>query len=226
VDNTTVHPETNPPPVDIQDLPAAFQQYRWEKKHALYGFEADCYPNFRWIHSLETRFAWVRNRPNEEFEAPVFLLREMIQWGGSQNGVLQKFDENLGGICLDLALWKVIEALDRPKEAIAAALDIPAFGLTYASKLLRFLDPVRYAALDSQIRGLLLEREPGFPTIFDGNTKSMVAGYVAFLEVLERTRHEAQKAKVVRPECKLAAAPGETQGWRNADIEMALFARS
>jgi hypothetical protein len=212
--------------MDIQALPAAFQQYSWEKKHALYGFEADCYPNFPWINSLEVRFASVRNRQKVGFKAPVLLLREMIQWGGSQNGVLQKFDENLGGICLDSALWRVIEAMDRPEDAIRAALEIPAFGLTYASKLLRFLDPVRYAALDSQIRGLLLEREPGFPTIFDGNTKSMVAGYVAFLEVLERIRHEAQKAKVVRPECKLAAAQGETQGWRNADIEMALFAWS
>jgi hypothetical protein len=225
VDNTTVHPETNLHPVDIQDLPAAFQRYRWEKKHALYGFEADCYPNFPWINSLETRFAWVRNRPNEEFEAPIFLLREMIQWGGSQNGVLQKFDENLGGICLDSALWKVIEALDRPEDAIRAALDIPAFGLTYASKLLRFLDPVRYAALDSQIRKLL-KPKVGFPTIYDANTNSMVAGYLAFLEVLDGMRDEAQKAKVVRPECKLAAAQGETEGWRNADIEMALFARS
>jgi hypothetical protein len=167
----------------------------------------------------------VRNRPNEEFEAPIFLLREMIQWGGSQNGVLQKFDENLGGICLDLALWKVIEALDRPEDAIRAALDIPAFGLTYASKLLRFLDPVRYAALDSQIRKLL-KAKVGFPTIYDANTNSMVAGYLAFLEVLDGMRDEVQKAKVVRPECKLAAAQGETDGWRNADIEMALFARS
>jgi len=211
--------------MDIQALPAAFQQYSWEKKHALYGFEADCYPNFPWINSLEVRFASVRNRQKVGFKAPVLLLREMIQWGGSQNGVLQKFDENLGGICLDSALWKVIEALDRPEDAIRAALEIPAFGLTYASKLLRFLDPVRYAALDSQIRKLL-KPKVGFPTIYDANTNSMVAGYLAFLEVLDGIRDEAQTANVARPECKLAAAQGETEGWRNADIEMALFAWS
>ncbi len=200
----------------------AFQQYRWGSKHALYGFQPDCYPNFPWIHSLESRFDWVRNQPLEEFEAPIFLIREMIQWGGSQNGVLQKFDEGIGRICLKNTLRAVIEVLDRPENAIRTALEIPGLGLTYASKLLRFLDPVRYAALDSQIRRHL-RKELGFPVIYDGNVTSMVKGYVRFLALLVKMRGNAQAANLVRPRCQLQQCPEVAGSWRNADIEMALF---
>jgi len=210
--------------MDVQNLATAFQEYRWENKHPLFGFEPDSFPAFSWIASLEKRFAWVRQQTADEFEAPILLVREMIQWGGSQNGILQRFDENLGRICLRQALCNVIEALDRPEDAIRAALEIPAFGLTYASKLLRFLDPVRHAALDSQIRGFLPELQRGFPTIYDGSLNSMTAGYVEFLKVLEDIKGQAERAGVARPECSLASAPASHCGWRNADIEMALFA--
>ena len=32
--------------MNAQDLPAAFQQYHWDKKHALYGFGPDKAPDF------------------------------------------------------------------------------------------------------------------------------------------------------------------------------------
>ena len=149
----------------------------------------------------------------------------MIQWGGSQNGILQKFDEGLGQVCLDPLLRRVIEALDQPEAAIRAALDIPGFGLTYASKLLRFLDPVRHAALDSQICKALPRVVPGFPRITQGNKESMVAGYVKFLGVLEELRTAALQAKIKRPPCKLDKPPRGNGFWRVADIEMALYAR-
>jgi hypothetical protein len=68
----------------------------------------------------------------------------MIQWGGSQNGVLEKFDNALGSYCLHAKLKATLQSIQIPHRAIEAALDIAGLGLTYASKLLRFLDPERY----------------------------------------------------------------------------------
>lgn len=65
----------------------------------------------------------------------------MIHWGGSQNGVLEKFELQLGTYNLAHAFERIRAVLDSPKDAISAALDIPGVGLSYASKLLRFIRP-------------------------------------------------------------------------------------
>src|SRR5437016_14586935 len=104
---------------------------------------------YSWIRSLERRFLHYRNNPHF---MPLFLVREMIQWGGSQNAVLEKFDNALGTYCLHTKLNTVLKSIQLPGEAIQAAMDIPSLGLTYASMLLRFIDPQRYGSLDERIR--------------------------------------------------------------------------
>lgn len=210
---------------DINRFPIYFKQYEWQDKHGLYGYPSDTYPAFQWINSLEVRFNWLRQNHVNQRTASIYLLREMIQWGGSQNGVLQKFDDRLGEIDVNLyaTLKETISHLNTPAKAIESALKLPGMGLTYASKLLRFLDPEKYGALDSRVRGALFERvhDANLPKIYDGNVRSMVKGYVAFLAYINTLERQLATANIQRPECGLKL--GSHAGWRVADIEMALF---
>lgn len=198
------------------DAPKLYRAYTWTAKHALFGYPPDEYPSFEWISSLERRFERVRQQRGD---APIYLIREMIEWGGSQNGVLQKFDDAIGTYCLTTQLTRILDAMDRGRrEAIETALEIPGLGLSYASKLLRFLDPENYGALDSRIRGALDPTVHGVPKIYDGHPSSMVRGYCAFLGYLDTLKAELQRQNVVKP-------PDErgVPGWRAGHIEMALF---
>ncbi|MFO3796423.1 MAG: hypothetical protein ACK8QZ_03950 [Anaerolineales bacterium] len=208
---------------NINNFPAYFQAYIWEDKHPLYGYPGDAYPEFSWISSLESRFGWLRENCVATGTASRYLMQEMIQWGGSQNGVLQKFDDGVGEVNLYQQVAAVIRNLNDPALAIASSLDIPGMGLTYASKMLRFMNPSVYGALDSRVRNALQQRAPGtIPRIFDGNRRSMVAGYVAFLAYLADLQQQLDAAVVMRPQCNLPVGLGPSQ-WRAADIEMALF---
>ena len=209
---------------DIRRFPEYFQKYSWKGKHHLYGYPPDACGDFAWIHSLETRFAWLKRNHVAEKTASIYLIREMIQWGGSQNGVLQKFDDRLGEVNLFDTIAKVIAHLNSAGKAIEAALAMPGMGLTYASKLLRFLDPEKYGALDSRVRGALEERAPeaNLPKIYDVNDRSMINGYEAFIGYLESLAQQLEAAGIVRPKCDLPMGTSAT-GWRAADIEMALF---
>lgn len=142
----------------------------------------------------------------------------MIQWGGSQNGVLEKFDNELGSYCLNAKLNAVLRSLELPKAAIDAALDIPGLGLTYASKLLRFLDPDKYGALDGRIRKALGKLSPSpLPIIHDSYNKSRIEGYCAFSDYLVLLKGQLQTNRILLP-----SEQGQVP-WRAADIEMALF---
>ncbi len=209
---------------NLVDFPAYFQAYCWDNKHSLYGYEADSYPDFSWILSLEQRFSWLRDNCAARKTASIYLLREMIQWGGSQNGVLQKFEDRLGEIDLQKVLETTVTRIGDPRSAIEAALRLPGMGLTYASKLLRFLDPEKYGALDSRIRGALDKhvKDSGIQKIYDGNLTSMTNGYASFTSYLENLKESLEIAEIRRPACALPLGRGNT-GWRAADIEMALF---
>ena len=166
---------------------------------------------------METRFNWLKLNHSNLETSSIYLLREMIQWGGSQNGVLQKFDEGLGEVNLHELLSETIQNLGKPKEAIRSALKFPGMGLTYASKLLRFLEPERYGAIDSRVRKALTI----VPRSYDGNKNSMVNGYAEFLNAIDTLRGQLNSAKLQRPKCKLWTSTSDD--WRAADIEMAIF---
>jgi len=208
---------------DLFKFPDYFKSYQWRDKHHLYGYPADCFPEFQWIKSLETRFLWQRENYAAKQTASVYLLKEMLQWGGGQNGVLQKFEDQQGEVNLLQLIEGVVNNLGTPSEAIANALLLPGMGLTYASKLLRFLSPEEYGALDSRLRRALGERIKGqLPTIYDGNVGSMRKGYEAFLSYLSELKAQLESKSIVRPMCSLPRGTTQT-GWRAADIEMALF---
>lgn len=200
-------------PTNPQDIPELYKRYRWNDRHALWGYGADEFPTFEWIGALERRFANTVGRA----DAPVFLIREMIHWGGSQNGVLEKFDLSLGTYNLSELFGRLCKNLEQPDAAIRTALEIPGMGLSYASKLLRFLRPDKYGALDGQIREHLIETSD-FPKIYDGITNNMVNGFVKFTQLLSDLKEELQRRDIARP-----GSASETLQWRNADIEMAIF---
>jgi hypothetical protein len=209
--------------LDIEKFPDYFESYNWNKKHSLFGYPSDCFPNFDWIASLERRFEWLKLNCDSENTASIYLLKEMIQWGGSQNGTLQKFEDGAEQHNIQALMHNTIANLDNPKKAIAAALQFPGMGLTYASKLLRFLDPERYGALDSRIRESMKKRLPGILSkIQDSSNASMVAGYDAFTSYVNEIKDQLNHKKIIRPECVLLAGVGPAH-WRSADVEMSLF---
>ena len=142
----------------------------------------------------------------------------MVEWGGSQNGILQKFDDGCGEVNLLELTKRVVSNLKDPESAIAAALEFPGFGLTYASKLLRFLRPETFGALDSRIRKALFKSQL-LPKIADGQSASMVRGYLEFLGLLENLKENLQVREIARPVSSLSGG----NNWRPADLEMALF---
>jgi hypothetical protein len=216
----------------IEEFPSYYKTYKWERKHHLFGYPPDTYPNFSWIKSLETRFDWLRRNfltlKNEEQEngieksvkkktVSIYLIKEMIEWGGSQNGVLQKFNDRSGEINLFKLITSVVDKIENPKKAIESAIAIPGLGLTYASKLLRFLKPDLYGALDTRIGGAL-NKEGNL----EYNTNSQikrVESYCQFLTYLGEKKKELKQNEIKKPECSLS----KKQSWRISDIEMALF---
>ena len=104
--------------------------------------------------------------------------------------------------------------LDEPKQAIRIALEIPGLGLHYASMLLRFLAPEKYAILDNEVQDWLRTQSQQdikptadhfyidslpLPSIEDGKFASMVTGYVAYLEILNEIREGLEKFQIEKP---------------------------
>jgi hypothetical protein len=209
---------------DLANFPERFKAYFWEDKHPRHGYPADQFPNFEWIASLERRFAWLRRNCQTRQTAAIYLIEEMMHWGGTQSRSLQRLRDGLGEFHLQPALQAVIGHLDEPARAIESALKIPGFGLTYASKLLRFLDPDRFGALDSRIRAALYADAPAvLPVIHDSNPASMARGYIAFTTHLATLKAAFIAEGIERPTCALPKDANGTTHWRAADIEMALF---
>lgn len=207
----------------LEKFPEYFRSYSWNKKHALYGYPADTYRKFEWISSLERRFDWLRLHCKSENTASIYLIKEMIQWGGSQNGTLQKLEDGVEKYNLQHLIINTVSNLGTPDKAISSALQIPGMGLTYASKMLRFLDPECCGALDSRIRTAFSKKVPGpLPKIHDTSHSSIVNGYVAFTSYVNDLKRRLDEEEIMRPECDLPVGTGQA-GWRSADIEMALF---
>ncbi len=208
--------------MQLEKFPDYYKKYSWNEKHKLFGYPADTYPNYDWIFSLEKRFIWLCNNSKNEVTSSKYLINEMIQWGGSQNGVLQKFNDRSGEVNLYDLVQKIIENIDDPEKAISSALTMPGLGLTYASKLLRFMNPSKYGALDSRIRKALLEKQIMNKKIYDGNKNSMVRGYVEFVNILNDLEEQLTEKNIEKPNCSLSSS-GK---WRPSEIEMALFSWS
>ncbi|MDL2189370.1 hypothetical protein P5706_34950 [Pseudomonas sp. ChxA] len=209
------------PAINVAEFPAFLRAYRWTNvNHASRGYPGDTFPDFPWIQSLEGR--GVRIVAKGVITAcPTDYLREILAWGAGKNDPGMKFEAGLGNVSLIVILQQVVASLEQPLAAIDAALKIPGFGLTYASKLLRFFDPGRYGSLDRRIRLALLKADL-LPKIHDSYKSSMIEGYVKFQTLCESLVFELESKGICRPECNLPSAASAT-GWRIADVEMVLF---
>lgn len=202
----------------VEDLPKFFTSYSWgSPNHGLYGYPTDAPPDFRWIRSLEERGAWMAAEGVVEVP-PTEFLREVIAWGGGGN-VRARFEAELGRVNLLERFNVVLQNLGDPGKAIEAALELPGLGLTYGSKVLRFLRPDIHGSLDEQIRKHLARSDDLMPIY----RYSWQRGYVAFQERCTGLIAELEQRGIDRPECGLARGKSKT-GWRVADVEMALFA--
>jgi len=207
--------------INIANFPDYFTAYRWvNPHHASHGYSGDRFPGFPWIKSLEERGAWLASSGPLP-TAPTDYIRSLLAWGAGKNDPTMRFEAGLGNVCLRDVFNGVVAALDDPERAITAALQLPGCGLTYASKLLRFLRPDLHASLDSRIRDALL-KEKLLDRVSDGNLNSMVRNYVKFQKLCSDLVSQLDANGIKRPDCALPAGAGAS-GWRVADVEMALF---
>lgn len=208
--------------INVAEFPAFFRAYSWSNvNHASRGYPGDTYPDFPWIHSLEDRGVKIAAL-GVIAASPTDYIREILAWGAGKSDPRMKFEAGLGNLSLIAIIQQVVTHIEEPRAAIEAALQIPGFGLTYASKLLRFFDPVRHGSLDGRIRAALLKAEL-LPKIHDSYATSMIDGYVRFQSLCGSLVSELESHGIRRPACSLTLGPSST-GWRIADVEMALFA--
>ncbi len=199
----------------IEKFPDYYKQYSWSAKHKLFGYPKDAFPDFKWIKSLEERFLWLSQNSENEKTASKYLIQEMIEWGGSQNGVLQRFNDKSGEVNLYDLVQQVINNIDNPEMAISSALNFPGLGLTYASKLLRFIKPEKYGALDSRLRKALVANNL-LKKINVGDNESAKKGYIEFLKLLKNFAIELKNNSIELPS-------NDNLDWNASQIEMALF---
>jgi len=210
--------------INLPDFPSYFRSYAWSNvNHFSCGYPGDRYPDFPWIKSLEERGARIVGQAIIT-ASPTGFVREILSWGAGKNDPSMKFEAGLGNIALIALIQDVVTHIEVPRLAITAALKIPGFGLTYASKLLRFLRPDIYASLDSRIRASLLKANL-LPKIHDSYDNSMIEGYVSFVSLCTDLCHQLEQQGIHRPACDLPVSALQT-AWRVADLEMALFAWS
>ncbi len=205
---------------DYSEFQQYYRDYFWRSKyHELFGYQPDAFPDFPWIASLEKCFSSLAKSNVPDNLTSQCILRELIQWGGNQHGILRKFnrgcmEEYNVSECLQVIIYYISE----PDKAIRCARDLPGIGLTYASKLLRFIQPELYGALDSRIKNALYDNKL-LKKIWDGNIHSEVSGYVHFIKLLNVIRDKLKTHDIKKPECSQTS----DGTWRISEIEMALF---
>ena len=136
-------------------------------------------------------------------------LSAIADWGGNQHGVKQRLQSNNTPDQIRIQTSKAIDFIDNPSRAIKAIIDLNQWGLSYGSKTLTFMNPMKYAILDSWIRRSLKDV---LPTIIDGNRNSMIRGYEAYLTVCSDLQRDVS-----------VPFPKTQDQWRIADIGQALF---
>ena len=138
-------------------------------------------------------------------------LRDIADWGGNQHGVKQRLQSSNTPEHVKRATQLAIRHLDDPARAIRAIVGVRHWGIAYGSKTLTFMRPADYCVLDSWIRKALALI---IPAIADGNTGSVVKGYVQYLDFCRELRDHVSQSPPV------ATASGR---WRIAEVGQALF---
>ena len=141
-----------------------------------------------------------------EDEAFLFV-RLVCAWGGLRGDNPSKIRESIGQpgrgttwLKCVLRKGQAFSVTQEYERAIAAFDDIRGLGISFRSKLLRFLSPDDAAVLDSVIRKKL-----GYP--------HNVAGYREFVT----------DCKAIRDRLKETTTRPDGADWRTADVEMGIF---
>lgn len=139
-------------------------------------------------------------------------LKMLALWGGDERGRAKHVEGKNTPSAAIYATKSAISHLNNPDVALRKLLCLKQWGLSYASKTLRFIDPLEYGALDSWIRKAT---ESIIGQIRDGDENSMVRGYLRFIDLCKRIQKLAVAQNPRNP---------ETAGvWFIADIEDALY---
>ena len=134
----------------------------------------------------------------------VTFVKRVCSWGGYAGvaGRIQK--HNLpGSLVKAFRMAHAANQRDAIVEAMNALLELSGFGVSFASKHLKFLDPARHVVLDSIISTRL-----GYPRDVDGYCRFLVD-----CRMISRMLDDAR----ISPSHE-AGAP-----WRVADVESAIF---
>jgi hypothetical protein len=210
----------------LTEFPKMFRAYRWAGRHHDFGYPPDEYDAFQWMSSLEQRFEYMRKSFLARPTGAIYLFRELILWGDRKQGVLQKFEDGIGQERLQDLIGDVISNIEDTDEAIKSALKVSGLGLTYSSKLLRFLAPERYGALDSQIHKYIVEQEKvvGLPARLGKH--NWVGSYSLFVEHLvnKAAKLNAAGPKFALPTNRLPSS--RNAKWLPAHVEMAYFGKA
>ena len=138
-------------------------------------------------------------------------LCDIADWGGNQHGVKQRMQSRNTRDQVKRATSLALKQLDDPAGAMQAIAAVNHWGVAYGSKTLTFMRPSDYAILDRWILRALVHVIPG---ITDGNARSVVKGYVRYLDCCRALQRN------------VSAPPPVTttnERWRIADIGQSLF---
>lgn len=208
------------------DWSTTFQRYRWRGRFHERVLDTNSGPfaadslshGWPFIAHLEERGRGLAEtvgagRPLDEQEAREFIA-EVIMWGGSQRGLLGRFRRGNPATVTQVAplLRAVVKAcLKRElvtgdvEQALDLAMQIRFIGQTYGSKLLRFIDPARFPAIDSRINAFYGTRV--------GLARDPARGYGQWWSLVgSKTAQLSQQGEAV---------PGAP--WTAARVEMAAF---
>ena len=137
-------------------------------------------------------------------------LADIAEWGGNQHAIKKRLQAHNSPEEVIFSTKKAIQQMENPAIALRELLlGVNHWGLSYASKTLRFINPQNYPALDQKLRKNI--DSSLLPRVYDGHIDSMVRGYLIFLSICQEIRSHV-----------IASAP-RSNTWFMADIEMGLF---
>jgi hypothetical protein len=208
---------------------AAFPLYLTKFNNTRFKYHVPGFPKYGPLteHIEELGGSLAHNNFHNEHQLLNFIHRVMVDWGGNQG-------RRIIGEFLDQNPIQVIaqifeDAHDRlsvihpnidariyvVNDALGKLVGLNKLGVSFASKLLKFLAPNHVVVLDS-----LIERGLGYSTSYfsytqNGHDINVYSGYGNFLKDCHLILIELQRQGI--------PCPGRPAGWRVSDVEMAIF---
>lgn len=213
-------------------------KYRWEGSfHKKLGREPDKWPEFKWIRDIERR---THGELSENGHLSRDCAIEIIKWGtGGRHGPLNianninDWEERTQ--CAYTKKKEIPTVLENHRDIVNGVgeaylelaihkKNIKGLGLTYFSKILRFMNPDKFGARDAKFLSSLFKK--GWKDA-NGNTFSLNLGHYedrkAEARAYGRFCWVLQVLAAYQNRIGLLDDGKEKRKWRAADIEMSLF---